>query len=142
MILSLNIFSQNVVSVGMSYSSNKMIGINGIYGNTLVFALGASIHTDNFTYPDIVYQSTTFAHIGLGINILKSTAILGTFGIGISDRKLTQTGDYYYYRSSLHDPHVGVIIQQRIYRSLCLYGILNKIDGIGAGISIYIDRKK
>lgn len=138
--LSLNSYSQKMASAGAYYSEKKMAGINLAFGNHFIYGAGVSENIENFSNPEpvfsnsTVYQSTTFIRIGLGVNFLNSTMIMGTFGMGVGDKRLVRNGSYYYYRDTWHTPHFGVVFQQIIYKGFGLIGVYNKVDGFGAGL--------
>lgn len=140
MILSLNLYSQKMASAGLYYSSNKMLGLNLAFGNKFIYGAGVSESIENFSNPEpifsnsTVYQSTTFVRIALGINFLNSTMIMGTFGMGMGEKRLIKNGSYYYYGENLHTPHFGIVLQQKIYKGFGLLGVYNKVDGFGIGL--------
>ena len=148
MVFSMNSYSQRMASAGLYYSSEKMIGLNIICGNTFIYGAGVSENTRNFSNPEpvfsnsTVYQSTAFVRVVLGINFFNSTMIMGTFGMGVGDKRLVRNGDYYYYRDTWHTPHFGVVIHQNFYKGFGLIGVYNKVDGIGLGLSYSIKNEK
>lgn len=148
MILSLNLYSQKIASAGLYYSSEKMLGLNVAFGNKIVYGAGVSESVENFSNPEpvfsnsTIYQSTTFVRVSLGVNLFNSTILMGTFGMGVGEKRLIRNGSYYYYRENLHTPHFGFIFQQNIYKGFGIIGIYNKVDGIGIGISYCVKNEK
>ena len=139
LILSMNLYSQTMASAGLYYSSEKMLGLNIAFGNKFIYGAGVSENIENFSNPEpvfsnsTVYQSTTFVRLALGVNFFNSIMIMGTFGMGVGEKRLVRNGSYY-YGENLHTPHFGIIIQQKIYRGFGLLGIYNKVDGVGIGL--------